>query len=103
MRTYLFVQTTCVHTQFSAMSFSTLRQCFLHPLPAKFEVYMCGELLSSLRLATPTLYATSAQACHQLQQQTKHRTVTFPRHVLSFAKWAGFFFNCQTGLYIIVR
>ena len=48
-----------LRAQFSGMPFSSPPSVFFVPLPAKSEVSMHGEILSSLLLATPTWYTAT--------------------------------------------
>ena len=57
MHMLLFVQTTC--TVFRHVVFQHSLRVFFVLLPAKSEVSVHGEVLSSLWLATPTRYTTT--------------------------------------------
>ena len=63
---YVTVCTNYVHS-FQVCRFPTLPLHVFHPSPANSEVYMHGEVLSSLWLATPTLYtATLSLVCNMM-------------------------------------
>ena len=59
---YIAVHTNYIHAQFSVMTFSNSLSVF-HPSPAKFEFCVHGELLSSLGLASLTLYTATFGSC----------------------------------------